>query len=194
MVMKQIKIKQIINVLLFVVLVHVNIDSVYSQKVTINEINYALNIDQATVLSSSLKDDIKIVIPSKINYGGKDYMVTAIGNGAFYGFEKLINVSLLESVISIGEHAFSRCNSLERINFPQALNIIGFRAFFGCSNLKKVELSDDMDEIDNRAFEDCTSLENIKMPQTLNTLGEGTFSGCSNLKHIVLPNNLQVIC
>lgn len=193
MVMKQIKIKQIINVLLFVVLVHVNIDSVYSQKVTINEINYALNIDQATVLSSSLKDDIEIVIPSKINYGGKDYMVTAIGNGAFYGFEKLINVSLPESVISIGEYAFSRCNSLERINFPQALNIIGFRAFFGCSNLKKVELSDDMDEIDNRAFEDCTSLENIKMPQTLNTLGEGTFSGCSNLKHIVLPNNLQVI-
>lgn len=193
MVMKQIKMKQIINVLLFVVLVHVNIDSVYSQEVTINEINYALNIDQATVLSSSLKDDIEIVIPSKINYGGKDYMVTAIGKEAFYGFEKLINVSLPESVISIGDNAFSRCNSLERINFPQALNIIGYRAFFGCSNLKKVELSDDMDEIDNRAFEDCTSLENIKMPQTLNTLGEGTFSGCSNLKHIVLPNNLQVI-
>ena len=191
--MKQIKMKQIINVLLFVVLVHVNIDSVYSQEVTINEINYALNIDQATVLSSSLKDDIEIVIPSKINYGGKDYMVTAIGKEAFYGFEKLINVSLPESVISIGDNAFSRCNSLERINFPQALNIIGYRAFFGCSNLKKVELSDDMDEIDNRAFEDCTSLENIKMPQTLNTLGEGTFSGCSNLKHIVLPNNLQVI-
>ena len=191
--MKQIKVKQIINVLLFVVLVHVNIDSVYSQEVTINEINYALNIDQATVLSSSLKDDIDIVIPSKINYGGKDYMVTAIGNEAFNGFEKLINVSLPESVISIGNYAFSCCNSLERINFPQALNIIGYGAFFGCSNLKKVELSDDMDEIDNRAFEDCTSLENIKMPQTLNILGEGTFSGCSNLKHIVLPNNLQVI-
>lgn len=176
-----------------IVLVYAGINNAFSQDVIVNDIKYALNIDHATVLSSTLGENIEISIPSKINYCGKDFLVTAIGNGAFYRFEKLKYVSLPESVVSIGEYAFSSCNSLEEINIPQALNIIGYRAFFGCSNLKKVELPNEMDEINGRAFEDCALLEKIKMPKILNSLGEGTFSGCSALKHIALPNNLQII-
>lgn len=185
--------KKIRYFLSFVVILYANINNAYSQDVIINNIKYALNIDQATVLSSTLEDNIEISIPSKINYGGIDYMVTAIGDYAFYRFNKLKNVSLPESVFSIGEYAFAYCNSLEEISIPPTLKIIGYRAFFGCSNLKKVELPNEMNEINNRTFEDCVLLERIRMPQTLKSLGEGTFSGCSTLRHITLPKDLQVL-
>ena len=104
--------KKIRYFLSFVVILYANINNVYSQDVIINNIKYALNIDQATVVSSTLKDNTEISIPSKINYGGKDYIVTTIGDYAFYRFNKLKNVSLPDSIFSIGEYAFSSCNSL----------------------------------------------------------------------------------
>ena len=185
--------KKIRYFLSFVVILYANINNVYSQDVIINNIKYALNIDQATVVSSTLKDNTEISIPSKINYGGKDYIVTTIGDYAFYRFNKLKNVSLPDSIFSIGEYAFSSCNSLEEISIPPTLNIIGQRAFSYCSNLKKIELPNEMDEINNRAFEECVLLERIRMPQTLKSLGEGAFSGCSTLRNITLPQNLQVL-
>lgn len=72
-----------------IVLVYAGINNAFSQDVIVNDIKYALNIDHATVLSSTLRENIEISIPSKINYCGKDFLVTAIGNGAFYRFEKL---------------------------------------------------------------------------------------------------------
>ena len=61
--MTRLNITKIIRYFLsFVVILYANINNVHSQDVIVNNIEYALNIDQATVLSSTLKDDIKISI------------------------------------------------------------------------------------------------------------------------------------
>ncbi len=63
-----------------------------------------------------------------INHG-----VTSIGNFAFSSCDTLTQVTIPDSVTSIGEYAFSDCWNLESITIPASVTSIGQRAFSGCS-------------------------------------------------------------
>lgn len=56
-----------------------------------------------------------IVIPYRVSYDDKDYIVTKIGN-----------------------RAFSDCRTIRSITFPEDLNCIGIYAFYGCNRLYQV--------------------------------------------------------
>ena len=50
-----------------------------------------------------------IVIPETVNYDGKSYSVTSIGNSAFWNCSSLTSVTIPNSVTSIGNYAFYNC-------------------------------------------------------------------------------------
>ena len=50
-----------------------------------------------------------ITIPSTVNYGGKTYDVTSIGESAFWYCESLTSIDIPNSVKSIGNNAFVNC-------------------------------------------------------------------------------------
>ena len=58
--------------------------------------------------------------------------VTTIGEGAFSGCESLANINIPNSVITIGEGAFYCCESLVNINIPNSVTTIGKYAFYCC--------------------------------------------------------------
>lgn len=51
----------------------------------------------------------EIIIPESISVNGKKYSVTSIGYCAFSSCSGLISITIPNSVISIGEGAFTRC-------------------------------------------------------------------------------------
>ena len=82
-------------------------------------------------------------------------------------------------VVAIGDYAFSECNNLVTITFPNYdIND------FADGNL--------LYEIGEHAFSHCHSLEIIEIPDSVLTISHGAFSNCSSLKKATFSNNAYV--
>lgn len=162
----------------------------------------------------------EITVPKKLHGD----TVTAIGDHAFSPSAKRIRaeqralrkaitkITLPDTIESIGEFAFFKCESLMEINIPGnlteisrgMLNItgvehiviggnvkrIGAVAFWGCRELRYVKLCEGVCEIDEAAFYLCGGLEIVELPHSLEKIADFTmsanpFHGCHKLTALV---------
>ena len=95
----------------------------YDQKVAIIDgLNYNLNDDNtAEITETTDKALTDIVIPSFVTYQQKRYVVTSIGEYAFYKCSSLTSVVIPSTVTSIGIYAFYNCSSLTSIEIPNSV-------------------------------------------------------------------------
>jgi len=97
-----------------------------------------------------------------------------------------------KTVVGIGDWAFAELDITE-VTLPDTVTSIGWGAFSECDQLKKVTLSENLTNISKFAFSNCTELTNIEIPDGVTTIGYGTFSECSGLKSVKLPALLKKI-
>lgn len=91
----------------------------------------------------------------------------------------------VSSVTRLGDEAFKRCQSLEKIQMPN-LTTLGRRCFEGCTKLSSVSLSAKVSIIPSGCFKDCKNLNNLNFSYC-STIDEDAFSGCSALTTIKIP-------
>ena len=93
--------------------------------------------------------------------------VTTIDEGAFASnklqTDTTINnylqrIVLPDSVISIGNGAFSKCFALNDVTLGNNVKSIGSGAFYGCSQIKKLMIPKSTSFVDDTAFTGCTGL------------------------------------
>ncbi|MDE6659828.1 MAG: leucine-rich repeat protein, partial [Eubacterium sp.] len=65
---------------------------------------------------------------------------TWIEENAFRNLDNLQNVTIANSVTSIGKSAFYNCANIEEITIPENVTNIGESAFVNCSNLKSITI------------------------------------------------------
>ena len=106
---------------------------------------------------------------------------------------KKTNYTIPNSVTTIGEHAFSGCDSLTSINIPNSVTTIGEGAFSGCDSLTSINIPNSITTIGNSAFAYCKSLTSINIPNNVTTIGEETFSDCDSLISINIPSSVTTI-
>ena len=141
------------------------------------------------------KDKSRII--SFRNQNIKSYVipssVTSIGNHAFSGCDSLSEIVIPSSVTSIGDHAFSGCDSLSEIVIPSSVTSIGKGAFLWCSSLSEIVIPSSVTSIGDSAFSVCHSLSEIVIPSSVTSIGKGAFSRCSSLSEIVIPSSVTSI-
>ena len=115
--------------------------------------------------------------------------ITSIGDYAFYSCRGLTELTLPNSVTSIGN--------------PNSVTSIGNSAFGGCSGLEKITVDGGNKRYDSR--DNCNSIietgtntlivgcKNSVIPNSVTSIGDGAFRGCSGLTELTLPNSVWSI-
>lgn len=112
------------------------------------------------------------------------------GNTDTATLDALINRSITEinndRVTTVGERAFSACQSLTTVNLPSVTNI-GQSAFVSCINLTTINLPL-VTKIEYASFNGCTHLTTADFP-LLTRIESAAFLGCTMLTTLVLRRN-----
>lgn len=119
--------------------------------------------------------------------------VTSIGNNAFSRCNTLTAIVIPDGITSIGEKAFEFCKSLTSIKIPNGVIRIGNDAFACCFSLPSIEIPDSVTSIGNDAFACCYALASIEIPDGVTSIGEGTFACCKSLTSIEIPDSVASI-
>ena len=113
-----------------------------------------------------------------------DDTIISIGNNAFSDCTLLTSVTIPDSVTSIGTDTFRGCTSLTSVTIPDSVTSIGTDTFRGCTSLTSVTIGNSVTSIGNFAFQDCTSLTSVTIPDSVTSIGEYAFKNCTSLKEV----------
>lgn len=127
----------------------------------------------------------------------KDVTVPALYEGkavthlklAFYQNTQISSVELPDSIVEIGDLAFSGCASLAEIKFGSGLKTVGASAFANCSSLTSVSFPDSLEKVNNYAFSGCSSLISVSFGSDIQWMGRYIYQGCSSVAEINIPNS-----
>lgn len=118
---------------------------------------------------------------------------TKIAPSAFSECNKLASIQFPNTLIEIGSEAFYKCLKLENIALPNSITAVGEGAFYGCEGLLLAELSKSMTIIPDNLLSKCTKLQKIKIPEGINKIAYQAFSNCSSLTKVEIPSSVNSI-
>jgi len=118
--------------------------------------------------------------------------VTSIGSQAFAG-SGLMNISIPDNVTNIESGAFEGCWSLETATLPPNITTIRENTFAVCPDLKSINIPSTVTAIEYGAFQTCVSLSAIQLPNGLQSIGQYAFLGCGSLQEITIPSSVVEI-
>ena len=91
------------------------------------------------------------------------------------------NVTIPNSVTTIGEWAFEGCSGLTSVTIPNSVTSIGEGAFYICSGLTSVTIPNSVTTIGCLAFGDCSSLTSVTIPNSVTSIGDSAFYLVKNI-------------
>lgn len=177
-------------------------------------VSYKIDDDEEGIVSDYRGD---VTIPSTVEYRGRTYSVTAIGDYAFEGCTGLTSVTIPNSVTSIGNGAFMYCSGLTSIDIPESVTKIGGYAFYYCMALTSINFPETITYIGHKAFEETAWFDNlpsglfyighvaykykgtmsagtiISLKAGTSCISGGAFSRCSGLTSVYIPNSVTSI-
>ena len=141
-----------------------------------------------TVKASSLSETFvgDLVIPSKVQFSGKELIVTEVGDDFATENESILSLTIDNGIDSIGDRAFKSCSNLKTINVAQSVTQVGAECFYGCTALE-VFNNHGIVNLSSKSFAECENLKEISI-ESLVSLGEGTFFNCKKLSDCYLPS------
>lgn len=121
----------------------------------------------------------------------------AIGSYAFASCDSLGGdtgeVTLSDSLVSIGASAFEKCYGFTSIMIPEGITRIEPSTFSQCYDLETVKFPEGLESIGSKAFEN-TGLKDLELPEGLRSIEEYAFSYCYDLTGSVrIPGTVEIL-
>lgn len=130
----------------------------------------------------------EITIPSKVDYNGMTFTVSAIGTNAFNGCKNLKKVTIPNSITKIGNGAFLY-SGIENIDIPNSVTSIGESVFLGCTQLLTYKLPESISRLPRQLFSGC-NFETITINKNINRLGYICFYDNPKLEEITFEGDV----
>ena len=152
----------------------------------IKGIKYSLDEETMTAAVIAKRNGYEgdIIIPETVVSNRASYLVTSIGENAFFSCKSLTSITLPNSVKRIKMGAFIFCSSLTSITIPNSVTTIEDNAFLCCSKLTSITIGNSVKSIGYCAFENCESLTEITIPNSVKSIGYEVFENCISLETI----------
>lgn len=117
---------------------------------------------------------IKHIRPREYNLVIRDYVLVSSSE-----VKKTIITEIKR--ILMGENRGVWCKILTEPKIPDTVISIGEKAFSSCKNLKSIEIPNSVVSIGEMAFSGCNNLAWIEIPNSVTSIGDHTFFGCDAL-------------
>jgi hypothetical protein len=116
--------------------------------------------------------------------------VSSLGNSVFSDCGALVKATLSSKLKAIPNNLFSGCSLLTNAVIPANVATIGSSAFLDCSRLYKITIPSKVKTIGDNAFFNCSSLASITLPSSVTSLGSSAFANCASLTNATLSAKL----
>ena len=115
--------------------------------------------------------------------------ITAIPDDAFWGCENLVNITLPQTVRTIGKGAFGQCVNLARINIPEGVTSIGGDTFFLCRSLTRLTIPDSVTSIKGNPFQYMSAEIQVSPENPAFSVTDGVLFNKEHTRLIACPCN-----
>lgn len=125
--------------------------------------------------------------------------VSSIGNYAFSGCTKLMNVNVSNGVTSIGNNVFAGCTSVTDFTLGSSVSQLGTEVFTGCSSLLNINANSANVNYSSLngvlfSFDKLTLIQypagrigGYEIPTQVKTIGAKAFQSCPGLQSVIIP-------
>jgi hypothetical protein len=126
---------------------------------------------------------------------GVGMVMQAIGSVrmSFLSGVNIERVVFPESIEIIDDYAFLGCAMLKEVVLPKSLKVIGHGSFYACTALQSVDLPEGLEVIGTTAFSECVGLKSVAIPSTTKTVASLAFAFCKNLESVVIPDGVECL-
>lgn len=130
--------------------------------------------------SGTYESQVILFLEGKLKHAVIPDGTTSVGDYAFSDMT-IESVTIPNTVVSIGNHSFTRCYSLTSLTIPDSVTYIGNYSFYVCNGLASLNMGSYLQTIGDNAFYACSSLTSIEIPNTVSSIGEEAFYRCNGL-------------
>ena len=116
--------------------------------------------------------------------------IITIGDYAFSQCSQLSKITIPDSVVALGQYSLAGCSSLTSVEIPNGISAIPYATFFDCTNLTDVVIPEGIKTIGGMVFGNCRALADINFPTTLTSIGGNAFLNCTGLKSITVSEGV----
>lgn len=160
-----------------------------AETITENGIEYELIYDESLTPSRQAYARIVEVFADTVSVPeevlGPDqnaYVVTALKGHKIRDYMdnlfRLREVSLPNTLVSLGDSCFIRCYNLNSISIPEGVTSLGKCCFQDCNKLTSVVMPEGVTSLGDYCFVFCYGLSSITIPSSMVSLGKCCFGSC----------------